>query len=107
MFTKPAVLRCEIYFSRQEKKPPYHSSGNIPTGKKPLGFGNVGLNSAKALYDNGAKIIGIAEKEGGIFNKKGINIYQLEEYQNQKNTILNLIIIVDTSLVEHRNLPHF
>ena len=53
------------------------------------GFGNVGLHSAKALYNNGAKIIGIAEKEGGIFNKKGIDIYQLEEYQNQKNTILN------------------
>ncbi|SVB87054.1 uncharacterized protein METZ01_LOCUS239908, partial [marine metagenome] len=28
------------------------------------GFGNVGLNSAKALFQNGAKIIGIAEKDG-------------------------------------------
>jgi len=41
MFTKPAVLRHAIYFSRQEKKPPYRSSENIPTGKKPLGFVNV------------------------------------------------------------------
>ena len=43
MFTKPAILRHAIYFSRQEKKPPYRSSENIPTGKKPLGFVNVGF----------------------------------------------------------------
>ena len=48
------------------------------------GFGNVGLNSAKALYDIGAKIIGIAEREGGIFCKNGIDIYQLEKYKNIK-----------------------
>jgi len=53
------------------------------------GFGNVGLNSAKALFDNGAKIIGVAEREGGIFSEDGIDIYQLEKYQNEKQTILN------------------
>ena len=41
------------------------------------GFGNVGLNSAKALFEIGAKIIGIAEKEGGIYNPKGIDIEEL------------------------------
>ena len=64
------------------------------------GFGNVGLNSAKALFDSGAKIIGIAEKEGGIFNSKGIDIYKLEEYRNQKNTILNF---PETSLIKNSN----
>ena len=64
------------------------------------GFGNVGLNSAKALFDNGAKIIGIAEKEGGIFNKKGIDIYQLEEYQIKKNTILNF---PNTEIIKNSN----
>ena len=53
------------------------------------GFGNVGLNSAKSLFENGAKIIGIAEKEGGIYNKKGININELEKYQIENQTILN------------------
>ena len=53
------------------------------------GFGNVGLNSAKALYDNGARIIGVAEREGGIFSEDGIDIYQLEKYQSEKQTILN------------------
>ena len=52
------------------------------------GFGNVGLHSAKSLFATGAKIIGIAEKDGAIFNKEGINIIELEEYKQDKNTIL-------------------
>jgi len=53
------------------------------------GFGNVGSNSAKALFQNGAKIIGIAEKDGGIFNNRGIDIVKLEKYQLENHTILN------------------
>jgi len=53
------------------------------------GFGNVGLNSAKALFQNGSKIIGIAEKDGAIFNKKGIDIIKLEKYKQDSKTILN------------------
>jgi len=52
------------------------------------GFGNVGLHSAKSLFATGAKIVGIAEKDGAIFNKKGINIIELEKYKQDKNTIL-------------------
>ena len=52
------------------------------------GLGNVGLHSAKSLFATGAKIIGIAEKDGAIFNKEGINIIELEEYKQDKNTIL-------------------
>ena len=52
------------------------------------GLGNVGLHSAKSLFATGAKIIGIAEKDGAIFNKEGINIIELEKYKQDKNTIL-------------------
>jgi len=52
------------------------------------GFGNVGLNSAKSLYTNGAKIIGIAEKEGGIFAENGINILELENYLKDNNSVM-------------------
>ena len=38
------------------------------------GFGNVGLHACKTLFEAGAKIIAIAEKDGGILNEKGINI---------------------------------
>ena len=64
------------------------------------GFGNVGLYSAKALFENGAKIIGIAEKEGGIFNKKGIDIDQLEKYQNEQQSILNF---PNTQIIKNSN----
>ena len=52
------------------------------------GFGNVGSNSAKSLFATGAKIVGIAEKDVDIFNKEGINIIELEKYQQDKSTIL-------------------
>ena len=53
------------------------------------GFGNVGLHACKNLFEAGAKIIAIAEKEGGIINEDGINIVELEKYKQNKNTILN------------------
>ena len=53
------------------------------------GFGNVGLNSAKSLYENGATIIGVSEKDGAIFNEDGININNLEKYKLENNTIIN------------------
>src|SRR5690242_7949055 len=36
------------------------------------GFGNVGSNAAKLMWDSGYKIIGIAEVGGGLLNKNGI-----------------------------------
>ena len=52
------------------------------------GFGNVGLYSAKALHANGGKIIGIAEKEGGIFSENGIDILELENYLKENNSVM-------------------
>ena len=34
------------------------------------GFGNVGLNTAKSLYEDGSTIIGVAEIDGSIFNER-------------------------------------
>ena len=48
------------------------------------GFGNVGSWSAKFLHDSGVKIVGVAEWNGGVSNKNGINPYELEAYM-QKN----------------------
>lgn len=47
------------------------------------GLGNVGFYSAKYLSEAGAKVIGIAEWNGGIFDEKGINVEALKKYQNQ------------------------
>ncbi len=51
------------------------------------GFGNVGSNSAKLLWDKGYKVIGIAEWDGGLFNAKGIDISELLEYRAKYGTI--------------------
>jgi len=53
------------------------------------GFGNVGLHACKTLFEAGAKIIAIAEKDGGILNEEGINISELEKYKDDKNTIFD------------------
>ena len=52
------------------------------------GFGNVGSNAAKLMADGGYKIIGIAEYDGGLFNKNGINIDNLLEHRDRNKTIV-------------------
>jgi glutamate dehydrogenase (NAD(P)+) len=52
------------------------------------GFGNVGSNAARLLQEQGYKIIGIAERDGGLYNPAGIDIHQLLEYRYRNNTIL-------------------
>src|SRR3954469_15112313 len=44
------------------------------------GFGNVGSNAARLMMEHGYKIIGVAEKDGGLFNPNGIEIHQLLEF---------------------------
>jgi glutamate dehydrogenase (NAD(P)+) len=52
------------------------------------GFGNVGSNAARLLMEQGYKIVGIAEKDGGLSNPAGIDIHQLLEYKRRNNTTL-------------------
>jgi glutamate dehydrogenase (NAD(P)+) len=52
------------------------------------GFGNVGSNAARLMMEHGYKIVGIAEKEGGLCNPNGIDIHQLTEYKNRNETTL-------------------
>jgi glutamate dehydrogenase (NAD(P)+) len=52
------------------------------------GFGNVGSNAARLMQEQGFKIVGIAERDGGLYNSSGIDIHQLLEYKYRNNTIL-------------------
>jgi glutamate dehydrogenase (NAD(P)+) len=45
------------------------------------GLGNVGYHSAKYLSEAGAKIVGVAEWNGGIWDESGIDIEALKKYQ--------------------------
>jgi glutamate dehydrogenase (NAD(P)+) len=52
------------------------------------GFGNVGSNAARLMMEHGYKIVGIAEKEGGLSNPNGIDIHQLIEYKYRNGSLL-------------------
>ncbi|MFX0072329.1 MAG: Glu/Leu/Phe/Val dehydrogenase, partial [Candidatus Hermodarchaeota archaeon] len=48
------------------------------------GFGNVGGNIAKILYDKGCKIIAVSDISGGLYAKEGLNITQLLDWRDNK-----------------------
>lgn len=52
-------------------------------GKKVIvqGLGNVGYYSALYLHEAGAKVVGIAEWNGGIWDENGIDIKAIKNYQ--------------------------
>ncbi|MES2646646.1 MAG: Glu/Leu/Phe/Val dehydrogenase [Bacteroidota bacterium] len=54
------------------------------------GLGNVGYHSAKFFREKGlAKVVGIAEFEGGIYNADGLNEEEVFQYRKTHGTLLN------------------
>ena len=48
------------------------------------GFGNVGYHAARFLSEqDGAKIVGVIERDGAILNDNGINIEELSHYKHE------------------------
>lgn len=52
------------------------------------GLGNVGYHSAKYMIEAGAIMVGVAEIDGSLFSKKGINLEKLMEYKRDKGGIV-------------------
>jgi glutamate dehydrogenase (NAD(P)+) len=52
------------------------------------GFGNVGSNAAKLMYEAGYHVIGIAEWDGGLYNPNGIDIDALIEHRLRNGTVV-------------------
>ena len=52
------------------------------------GFGNVGSNAARLLFEKGYTIIGLAEYDGGLWNEKGIDIPALVRHRAQAGSIV-------------------
>ncbi len=54
------------------------------------GFGNVGSHLAKFLYDSGAKVVGISDALGGIYDENGLDIPYLLERRDSFGIVSNL-----------------
>lgn len=52
------------------------------------GLGNVGYHAANFLQQGGARIVGIAEYEGGIYDKNGIDIEKIKKHREETGSIL-------------------
>lgn len=53
------------------------------------GLGNVGYWAAKFLQQGGGIIIGIAEYEGGIYDKNGLDVEEVFQHRKASGSILN------------------
>jgi glutamate dehydrogenase (NAD(P)+) len=53
------------------------------------GLGNVGYHTAKFFREGGAKVIALAEYEGAIFNKEGLNEEEVFQHRKKTGSILN------------------
>jgi glutamate dehydrogenase (NAD(P)+) len=53
------------------------------------GFGNVGFHSARLLAERGAIVIGIAAKEGGIYDEAGIDIEAAGAYYRENGVLVD------------------
>ena len=70
------------FFRHDEDVRDANLSGTLE-GKKVIvqGLGNVGYHAAKFLAEeDGAIIVGVAERDGGIYSEKGIDIEQLKQF---------------------------
>ena len=51
------------------------------------GFGNVGSNAAKILYEWGTKIVAVSDSEGGIYDPNGLNPFKVLEHKKKAGTV--------------------
>lgn len=54
------------------------------------GFGNVGSSLAKYLYDNGAKVVGISDAHGALYEEDGLDIDYLIDRRDSFGTVTTL-----------------
>jgi len=51
------------------------------------GFGNVGINTAKFLEENGVEVIAVSDVSGGLHDPKGLSISALQQYMKEHGSL--------------------
>lgn len=51
------------------------------------GFGNVGSQAARQLFEAGYRIIGVADLHGGVYNPHGLNLVALLQHAHEAKTV--------------------
>ncbi len=66
-------------------------TGNTLQGQRIIvqGLGNVGYHAAYFCQQDGGLIIGIAEREGGIYDPNGLDVQDVFKHRNETGSILN------------------
>src|SRR5688572_4601660 len=52
------------------------------------GYGNVGSIAALSLARYGAKVIAVSDVHGGVYNRKGLDLFALEKFVTQHRTVV-------------------
>ena len=69
------------------------------------GFGNVGSISARLFYEAGAKVIGLSDMYGAVYNSKGIDVTRALRYSQEHGRLTNLPETEPISNAELLELP--
>src|SRR5947208_1952067 len=51
------------------------------------GFGNVGSVAAQSLARYGVKVLAVSDVNGGVYNRNGLNLWELEKYVAEHKTV--------------------
>jgi glutamate dehydrogenase (NAD(P)+) len=52
------------------------------------GFGNVGSEAARHLYQEEYRVVGVAEVDGGVYDASGLDVISLMEYRQEHKTLV-------------------
>jgi len=65
--------------------------GREPRGLRTAiqGFGNVGENAARLLYERGYSVIAVSDVNGGILDHKGLDIPAIREHKKRTGSVKN------------------
>ncbi len=61
--------------------------GELSRGVAVQGFGNVGENAARILFEKGYKVIAVSDSKGGILNQTGLNIHEVTAHKEETGSV--------------------